>query len=389
MSRSRHARALLAIAGLMLAVGAAARDLTPEVREHVFRATETVLLQGATVRVPMQGTDRRGYYRCPYFQVFVNGHGPFTFLYDTGSSYTMVSRRVAAAARTPVVFDRAGHRDVVQLAEVRLGAVTLKDIWAIQDDTFDVDGILGFPAFGSMNVQIDLAARRLTLNRDHMTLAGGVELPYAAPQNVPTVPVVIGGRAVQLLIDTGDDAYALELKADELGSAAVEHPPLAAMGVRNGSDIQSTRLTTLVDPVRLGALHAERAVAVVNDDLPVGDLGYAVLRQFSVLIDPGHKTVTFKPLFAGDRFTVDGPSTPGFEMSFDGSGKVSGVVPESEAAHAGMESGDDLVEVDGHAARSLSPRSWDRLMENKRPLHVRWMHAGKERSALLPVSEFR
>lgn len=379
----------LAIAGIALSSDAAARELTPEVREHLFRRTETVLLHGAAVEIPMQGTDRRGYYRCPYFQVFVNGRGPFTFLYDTGAAYTVLGNRVVEAAGTPVVFDREGHRDVVRVDALRVGGVTLQNVWAIHDDTFDVDGIIGFPAFGSMNVQFDFAARRLTVSRDRIALPGAFELPYVAPLNVPTVPVDIGGREIQLLIDTGDDAYGLELKEGELGTAPVEHPPAAAMSVRNGSNVQETKLTRLAVPLQLGKARAERAVVIVNDDLPVGDLGYEVLRQFRFAIDPGRGVVSFQPLFAGEQFKVGGPSNPGFEMSFDGSGKVSSVVANSNAARAGMESGDELLEIDGHPASSYSPRSWDRRMEEKRDVRVRWRHAGAERHARFPIRELR
>ena len=66
----------------------------------------------------MRGEDRNGFYECPYFQVYVNGKGPFTFLFDTGSSYTLVSDRVVEAARPAVAFDRGGERDVVRLESV-------------------------------------------------------------------------------------------------------------------------------------------------------------------------------------------------------------------------------------------------------------------------------
>jgi hypothetical protein len=56
-----------------------------EIREKIFQPTADVRLAHETVQVPMRGEDRNGY-ECPYFQVYVNGKGPFTFLFDTGSS---------------------------------------------------------------------------------------------------------------------------------------------------------------------------------------------------------------------------------------------------------------------------------------------------------------
>jgi hypothetical protein len=281
-----------------------ARDLTPEVRTRLFAPTETVALTRAITRVPMRGTDHAGNRKCPYFQVYVNGQGPFTFLFDTGASYALVSSRVVQAANTKIVFDRNGQRDVVQLDRLSLGGVTLEGVWAIRDDNFGVDGIIGFPTLGMLNVLFDFSRRELLVSRRPIPMDRSFELPIETPFNVPTVPVRIGTRNVQILIDTGDDAYGLELRSAELGDTPLEYPPVAAGRVLNGATEQPTRVTRLKVPVRLGPVQSFRPAIAVNDSLPVGDFGYDALRQFRFQLQPGRRVVTFQPLFRGTEFTL-------------------------------------------------------------------------------------
>jgi hypothetical protein len=375
-------------AGISAASGATARDLTPEIRAQLLAPTLEVELAKPVVTLPLRGTDHRGFYRCPYLQVRVNGRGPFTFLFDTGSGYTLVSDKVVKAARVPVVFDRGGTRDLVRLGKLTVGGVTLRNVWAVHDDDFGVDGIIGFRAFGSMNLVFDLAAQRLTVARAPVALAGAFELPYETPFNVPTIALVIEGKPVRTLIDTGDDAFAWEMRKVELGDAAMAHPPLPAESVLNGANVQPTMVTSLTAPLRMGPVQAEHPVVAVNDSLPVGDIGVDVIRQFRMEFVPGRRVVLFQPLFAGGSFVVDGNRTPGFKLAFDGKGTVSGVVPGSAAERAGLATGAVVLAIDGMPGAGITPRSWDAALA-KTQLAVRWRNKEGEHTTLLAVEKQR
>ncbi len=337
----------------------------------------------------MQGTDRHGYYKCPYFKVYINGHGPFTFLFDTGAAYTLVSSRVVEMARLPVVFDRDGQRDVVNLHAIRIGGATLRDVWAIHDDNFGVDGIIGFPAFGLTNFLFDFSNRQLIVSATPIELTHSFELSYESPFHVPTVPMTIGGRSVPVLIDTGDDAYGLELRGEELAGAAVTHAPVAAENVLNGATVQSTRVTTLSGPVILGPLRADSAVVAINNDLPIGDMGYDVLRQFRFEFEPKRRVVVFSPIAEGGRFLVPAKRGPGFSIAFDGSGRVSGVLAGSAAQAAGMAAQDQILTIDGKAPQFYTPRMWDERIETGTPLAVLWLHEGVQSEARLTIQELQ
>jgi hypothetical protein len=369
---------------------AEARELTPQVRAMIFSPTNNVRLARNIVTIPLNGTDHSGSYKCPYMQVYVNGRGPFTFLFDTGASYTTVSSRVVEAARTPIMFDReAPDRDVVRLSNVRIGGVTLENLWALQDDSFDVDGVFGFQAFGLSNLLFDLAGRELSVSMSPFELPDGFELAYDMPFDVPLIPLQLGDRSVPTLIDTGDDAFGLEMRRDELADARLAHPPIAAGHVLNGANVQSTSITTLTERVSLGPVHADSAVVGVNDSLPVGDIGYDVLRQFRVAFDPRRRVVAFQPLFENGRFEIRGGRSPGFGLAFDGTGRITRITSESAADRAGMAAGDAILSVDGQPIGRYDRRSWDTRLESGAPLAVRWTRGGEPREAVFPVEELR
>lgn len=286
----------------------ASRELTAEEKARLFAPTADVRLSASVARIPMRGTDHAGNRKCPYFQVYVNGRGPFTFLYDTGAAYLIVSSKVAEAAKAKVAIDRGGHRDVVGLERLSLAGVEVRDVWAIRDDNWGVDGVIGFPTFGDKSVLFDFSRREILVSRKPMRMRGGFSVPYGAPLNVPTVPVRIGARTVPILLDTGDDAYGLEIRSSELGDAAIEHPPTPAGKVMNGAIAQQTATTTLRDSIVLGPVEARHAAVAINDDLPVGDFGYDMLRQFRFQIDPKRRRVTFQPLFRGRVFSLSVPA---------------------------------------------------------------------------------
>ena len=72
----------------------------------------------------------------------------------------------------------------------------------------------------------------------------------------------------------------------------------------NGARQQSTAITTLRDAVTLGPTRALSPQIAINDDLPVGDLGYDALKQFRFQIEPKQRTVTFQPRFSKGKFKL-------------------------------------------------------------------------------------
>ena len=363
------------------------RDFTTEVRAMLFSAPRQVDVARGRATITLAGADNQGFYKCPYMQVYVNGYGPFTFLFDTGSSYTMVSDRVVAAAHIPVAFDRSGQRDVVRLNYVRIGGVTIHDLWAIHDDGFGVDGVFGFQTFADKDLLFELAIRRLVISDTPVAQPNSFNLPYEVIHFTPNIPLQVGDRTISTLIDTGDDAYAWEVRSTDVVGVTYSHAPTPAPAVLNGANIQSAMVTTVTEPVRLGPMTTDHAALAIDDALPAPDIGYGVLRQFNVAFDPVRRRVTFRPLEKG--FDIPANLSLGFRPKFEHVARVSGVIPDSAAGKSGIQNSDVLVALNGKDAARYTPRTWDALLEKRQPISVRWKHGSVVNEDKFAVYEIR
>lgn len=90
-------------------------ELTPGQRDLIFGKPGSVRVRKKVAQIPLEGTDYRGFFKCTYMRVLINGRGPFTFLYDTGSAYTLISSKVIDAAHIQVILNRGGHHDLLTL----------------------------------------------------------------------------------------------------------------------------------------------------------------------------------------------------------------------------------------------------------------------------------
>ncbi|MFI5370695.1 MAG: aspartyl protease family protein [Candidatus Eisenbacteria bacterium] len=340
-------------------------------------------------RIPLEGTDHRGFYKCSYMSVKINGHGPFTFLFDTGASFTAFSSKVIQSAHVPVEVERGGYHDLVRVKEMKVGGVTIQNLVAVRDDDFGVDGVLGFRAFGDMNLTFELADRKLLVSPEPVPLPGGFEVPFETPHNIPLIPVTVDTTRVATLIDTGDDAYAWEARTEDLKGAVLAHPPSPSETVLNGANSSQTYVSTLESTVRLGPLAIEHAVVGINDALPVPDFGVDFLKDFNVEFDPKRMIVTFQPLLATSGTKIAGNLSTGFTLRFDAQGTVQNVVPGSTAEQRGMHTGDRILSIDGRPIAGFVPRTWDQALATGRPLSIRWLQGAKERTDDFEVTELR
>jgi len=240
-----------------------------------------------------------------------------------------------------------------------------------------------------MSLLFELGSRRLLVSPEPVPLSGSFEVPFELSHNVPTIPVTVGTGEVATLLDTGDDAYAWEVRTEDLKGATLVHPPVPAEAVLNGATSSQTFVSTLDGPLHLGPLTIEHAVVGINDALPVPDLGVDFLEEFNIELDPKRSVVTFQPLGSGSGTKIGGNLSAGFTLRFDTQGTVHAVVPGSAAEQRGMRSGDRILSIDGRPMSSWNPRTWDQAMSARRPLAVHWLHGATEQTDEFAVTELR
>jgi aspartyl protease len=389
----RSSSRLVALTALLCA-GASVASAT-EIPESIHRAylkgATSVVLPSDPVTIPLQGTDWGGHYRSPYVRVLVNGHGPYTFLFDTGSNTTIVSSKVAREASLAIVSAVPGHHRIAEAREIDASGVRMRDYYVVIADGDDLDGILGFNAFAKNYLTFDLKRRTLVVGSRPNVLPSAFWLPYALDRHLPKIALSIGGRRLPTLIDSGDDAYAWEGTSEDLRGLLFDSTPVYAGIVYNGqTGATSTRITTVDGTLKMGPVYADRPAVAIDEALPLPDIGVDVIEQFVMEFDRVHRRVGFQPLFSGREFVVRGELTCGLEISFlQPVRRVKGVLAGSAPTKAGAQAGDVVTDIDGRNARDVTYRQWDELVRTRAPIRIAWVHAGRPRSATFSVVELK
>jgi hypothetical protein len=170
--------------------------------------------------------------------VFLNGHGPYRFLLDTGSAINQLGQELAKELGAAPSFQAglttvAGTIDHVGgvVDAVRLGPVVVRDqkfLFSTLDNVHilapEIDGVLGEEFLATLDYLIDFANRCLILNAP--SPQGGLRISLEMVENLPVIETSIG----KLVLDSGTDTvilYGPVAKPDRqvqtsAGSAAVE-----------------------------------------------------------------------------------------------------------------------------------------------------------------------
>ncbi len=160
------------------------------------------------------------------------GGQPFWFLIDTGTSVTLLSRtaaeRLGLERRTRGLGVELRGREqglapqTVDVPGIELGSAQFGPFTAIVDDFPGPERFLGVPIGGTLSlslfaevlVTLDHDGRRLIIEASDLLPANGRDrLALHDHQGVPTVELLVGGRRVDALLDSGAGAL-LTLPSD-------------------------------------------------------------------------------------------------------------------------------------------------------------------------------
>lgn len=150
----------------------------------------------------------------PTAKVMIDGHGPFNFLVDTGSTTTVIAARHAAQMKTPLIgmvtvngTTGSAEMPLARVAKLETGVATAENIQvAILSDKglAREDGILGADVFAGRKLSFDIQAKSVRVEsskrqtrvapRSNLRLRNGLLAEIEG--KVGTIPV-------QLMLDTG------------------------------------------------------------------------------------------------------------------------------------------------------------------------------------------
>ncbi len=321
------------------------------------------------VTVPFQFTG--GHIFVP---ISINGQGPFTALFDTGSSLFLVTPALAkslhlvtnGAARVNGLGGKTFGAETAEAETVQIGGVTLPHPAFVVVDLGEVrvNAVIGAEMLRRFVVRIDYDARLLTLTRPDRFVyrGGGVVLPLRLHGDTPAVDGAVDGVRGRFTLDTGAvgalDLFAPFVRAHDLRHKyAAGFTGTTGVGLGGVMQAQSVRVGTLtlgaaeVPDVATG-LSADQGGASSAADI-AGNIGEAVLRRFNLTFDYAHGQVILEKNTGYGR-PEDGHAGLGLEPQ-GRAWRVVSVTPDGAAAQAGIRESDWVIQIAGKDAGQLSP----------------------------------
>jgi len=332
-------------------------------------------------------------------------NGPYHFLIDTGSSVSLVTPALAkryASANPPApdaphVRVKSADGNIAELAPATLRRLELGD--ARFDDVpvliYDcsalsahlgvkIDGVLGFPLFRETLLTLDYPRSRVVFQPLNSTaLIPGTTLPLDDANKTPLIHLGLGDRSFVALIDSGSDAP-LSLNPVGLEPRFANGPrPGATVGTLTGDRPQ--QIGRLAETLSIGDFTLPRPVVDLTDELSA--VGGAVLKNFAVTFDQLRDRVTFQ---RDTHEPIISPSHRSAGVSFTKTPaywRIAGVVTDSPAAAAGVQSGDLVTRINGEPITRWDLTRFEQLVATADTISFSFLIGTAETEKRIPVFE--
>jgi hypothetical protein len=316
-----------------------------------------------------------------YVPVLIDGKGPFAFEVDTGGHLILTTGTASQLQLNATGnFSNTGagtgiaHAGLVRTREIRIGSAVIRNqvakvlpLSVAANDRGQRPpraGILGLELFERFAVQLDRAAKTMTLTplEAFKGTPKGLPLPIRFTEDAPLTAGTFDGIAGDFELDSGDAGPAIieGYWAQQQGLAARLGQGLLWSGGAAGGDYREIlnrgdftlgplnlprEVVSYVGLVERGSESTRMQAGVIGESsLYRFDMTYDYEREY-VWIDPASKVATPRPFNrVGLRLKRDTPDS--FSVTL--------VVPDSPAAAAGLRPGDKILAIDTRPASQLS-----------------------------------
>ena len=332
----------------------------------------------------------------------INQRIPVRLIVDTGSSYTVVDRRIAPLLETrdgnSVTLHGSGGESVeltrvARIEWLSLGPMTVHNCRAVVHDLgsfragmgAEIDGVIGFPAFRDVLLTLDYPAEQIRVAPGALDPAGALTYVRAPTGDSPSIALELGSDGEVLFeIDSGSNG-GLTIAEDcrvEYTSEPVDVGAALTIG-----GVSVTRKARMAGGFDLAGVRFEQPIVALSEGLD--SIGAEVLRHFSVTFDQRNKLVRFTP----------GPDTPpvvATDHGILGRGFAVGVVDDrfcvirvfDDQQSAGLiEEGDIVLAVGGIPVAEIGCRSSEDLRGDADEIVYRIERDGEILDVTVPIVE--
>ncbi len=348
--------------------------------------------------------------------VWIEGHGPFNFLFDSGAGSTLLMQDVVdslgleiAASRKNVGVSGAHEVGAVKGVQVRLGELDLDDITILStsipfeelDKGGRVHGVIGYPVLTRFVVKIDHTHNRLEIydKNTYRYTGNGSELPIWMYMRLPLVDAsftLYNGQEIKgvFMVDTGARADIIinsptvvqHQMADQVGRYYTVRQRIGTSERR--SKIRYGRLRSL----QLGSYMFEHIpVALSSDNRGVlslsdfdGILGNRLLSRFNLIFDYERARLYLEPSSRiGNAYEIN---SSGLLLTFkNGRPVIKEVIDGTAADKAGLKEGDLVVSINTRQTSDMTPEEIRKAFEGD----DEWVEVVISRSGKLKYTRFK
>lgn len=327
-----------------------------------------------------------------YADAWVNGHGPLTFIFDTGGQNILVPATARAlgidvhgAMPGGGVGNKTADYGLAKVATLKIGDVTFRNqLVGVLDFTIDdvegvnIQGMAGFELFKRFVTRIDYGKHTITLiEPSHFDPKNaGTAIPFVFNDDNPEVDGSFEGIPAKFDIDTGArDALTLTAPFAQAHDLRATHPKgveaVEGWGVGGASRGYVTRgREVAIGPVKIPDVvtsFSTQKKGAFSSAAFQGNVGAGLLKRFVVTFDYPHHTMYLKPL-PGRVADLDTYDRSGMWINqAKGGMQVMDVTANEPAARAGIQAGDVITEVNGKPANSIPVYELRRMLRDESP----------------------
>lgn len=236
----------------------------------------------------------------PVVQVRINGRGPFPFILDTGATGTVVDSALSTELALPSSAEGTRLEELVLgSARIRNLAATAAPISAMFGKIDDPPrGVLSALAFPGYLVTFDYRRKQITWRKGALPEPNGKTITaYADDAMLPTVPLKVAGRELNVHLDTGAP-FAISLPTKYKDEVPLTAPAEEKGKARSHSGEFPVFKATVDGEVTVGEFELPREVVFTDvlphgGAIPQGQIGYGALREFAVTLDSTNRRIEF------------------------------------------------------------------------------------------------